>query len=84
MYSVTVNRNPTSDNELANKKYVDDSAGSGHILRLNQTLEEYLKVTVGNDTYNLSNCDKTYILDTTILKAPNTGGFPTSKLEYKM
>ena len=27
--SVTVNRKPSSDNELANKKYVDDSIGQG-------------------------------------------------------
>ena len=33
--SVTVNREPTSDNELANKKYVDESLGGGNILRFN-------------------------------------------------
>ena len=31
--SLTVNRNPRSDNELANKKYVDDSIGDGNVLR---------------------------------------------------
>ena len=36
---VTVNRNPSSDNELANKKYVDESLGSGNILGFNETLQ---------------------------------------------
>ena len=52
--SVVVNREPASDNELANKKYADDSLTGGNILRFNQTLENYLKVSVGNDTYNLT------------------------------
>ena len=52
--SVTVNRDPSSDNELANKKYFDNSIGEGTLLRFNQTLEIYLKVSVGNDTYNLT------------------------------
>ena len=30
--SITVNRDPSSDNELANKKYVDDSIGQGNVL----------------------------------------------------
>ena len=37
--SVTVNRNPHLDNELSNKKFVDDSIGEGTIARFNQTLE---------------------------------------------
>ena len=73
--SVTVNRNPTSDNELSNKKYVYDSIGEGTIVRFNQTLENYLKVSVGNDTYNLTKYDKIQIRDTTISIYPNTGGY---------
>ena len=52
--SVTVNREPSLDNELSNKKYVDDQLDKNTILRFNQTLENYLKVSVGNDTYNLT------------------------------
>ena len=48
--SVTVNRNPSADDELSNKKYIDDSIGEGTILRFNQTLSNYLKVSDGNDT----------------------------------
>ena len=47
--STTVKINPTSDNELSNKKYVDDSIREGTIVSLNQTLQIYLKVSVGND-----------------------------------
>ena len=73
--SITVNRNPSLDNELANKKYVDDSLGGGKVLRFNQTLENYWKVSVGNDKYNLTKYDKLQITDTTIIKAPNNGGY---------
>ena len=51
--SITVNRNPSSDNELSTKKYIDDELDKNTILKFNQTLENYLKVSVGNDTYNL-------------------------------
>ena len=71
--SITVNRNPNLDNELLNKKYVDDSIREGTILRFSQTLENYLKVSVGNDTYNLTKYNKIQILDTTEIKYPNTG-----------
>ena len=37
--SVTVNRNPTSDKEVTNKKYVKDCIEECTILRLNQTLK---------------------------------------------
>ena len=44
--SITVKRNPTSDNEVANKKYIDDSIEEGTIVRLNQTLSIFLKVSI--------------------------------------
>ena len=34
-----------------------------------------MKVSVGNDTYNLTNIKKIQITDTTVIKSPNTGGF---------
>ena len=51
--SVTINRNPNLDDEVSNKKNVVDSIEDGPILRFNQTVENSLKVSVGNDTYNL-------------------------------
>ena len=73
--SITVIRNLTSENEVANKKKIDGSKGEGTILRFHQTLENYLKVSVGNDTYNLTKYDKMQITDTTITKYANTGGY---------
>ena len=75
MDSIAVNRNPNVDNELANKKYIDDSIAEGTIVRVNQTLQNYHKVSVGNDTYNLTKYDKIQITGTTIIKYPNTGGY---------
>ena len=71
--SITVNRNPTSDNEVSNKKYIDDELDKKTILRFNQTLQNYLKVSVGNNTYNLTKYDKIQIIDTTEIKYPNIG-----------
>ena len=48
--SITVNRNPNADNEVANKRKIDDELDENTVLRFNQTLENYLKVSVGNDT----------------------------------
>ena len=73
--SVQVNRNPSSGNELANKKYIDDSIVEGTLLRFNKTLQNYLKVSVGNDVYNLTKYDKIQLTDTTVMKAGNTGGY---------
>ena len=72
--SVSVNRNPTSDNELANKKFVDDSIEEGTIVTFNQTLENYLKIRVGNDTYILTIHHQIQITDTTFIK-PGNGAY---------
>ena len=71
--SITVNRNPSSNNELANKKYIVDSIGECTLPRFNQTLQNYLKISVGNDTYNVTKYDKIQIIDTTEIKYPNIG-----------
>ena len=68
--SITVNRNPTSDNELSNKKYIDDELDKNNILKFNQTLQTYLKVSVGN-TYSLTKYDKIQLVDTTTIKHGN-------------
>ena len=81
--SITVNRDPNLDHELSNKKYVDDSIAEGTIVRFNQTLENYLKVSVGNDTYNLTKNNKIQILDTTEIKYPNLGSDLLQKWNIK-
>ena len=52
--SITVNRNSTSDEELANKKLNDDSWGEGIFLRSNQSLQNCLKLSwkLGNLLYS--------------------------------
>ena len=81
--SITINRNPTSDNEVSNKNYIDDSIAEGTLLRFNQTLTNYLKVSVGNITYNLTKYDKIQITDTTEIKFPNMGSDLSQKWNIK-
>ena len=71
--SITVNRNPNSDNELANKKYIDNELDKNTIVRFNQSLENYLKLSIGNDTNNLAKYDKINLTDITEMRNPNTG-----------
>ena len=73
--SITINNDPTDDYHVSNKKYVDDQLDKNTIVRFNQTLQNYLKVSVGNDTYNLTKYDKIKIYDTTVIKSPNTAGY---------
>ena len=63
------------DNHVGNKKFIDDELDKTTILRFNQTLENYLKVSVGNDTYNLTKKNKIQLTDTTVMKAGITGGY---------
>ena len=81
--SITVNREPNLDHELSNKKYVDDSIAEGTIVRFNQTLENYLKVSVGDDIYNLTKYDKIQITDTTEMRYPNIGSDLLQKWNIK-
>ena len=70
--SVSVDIDSNSGNELSNEKYVDDSIGEGRLVRFNQSLQNYLNVSIGNDIYHLTKYDKIQITDTTIIKIPNT------------
>ena len=71
--SITTDRNPTLDNEASNKKYIDDELDKITIFRFNQTLQNYLKVSVGSYTYNLTKYNKISITDITDIIFPNTG-----------
>ena len=70
--SITISNNPTDDNHVSNKKYVDDQLDKNTFVRFNQTLQNYLKVSVGNNTYNLTNFNKTNLTDITEIRSPNT------------
>ena len=72
---INVDRIPSLDNELANEKYVDDGLDKNTFLRFNQTLETYLKVSIGKDTYNLTKYDKIEIRYITEIVCPNVGGY---------
>ena len=74
--SITINNNSTDDNHVSDKKiYIDDKLDKNTIVRFNQTLQNYLKVSVGYDTYNLTKYDKFQLTDITVMKADNTGGY---------
>ena len=73
--SITVNGNPCLENELANKKHIDDELDKNTIVGFNQTLETYLKVSVGNDTYNLTKYNNIQLTDITTIKTGNGGGY---------
>ena len=81
--SITVNRYPTSGNELSNKQYIDGELDKNTIVRFNQTLQNYLKVSVGNDIYNLTKYDKIQITDTTEMRYPNIGSDLLQKWNIK-
>ena len=66
----TVKSNSTTDNGLSNKNYVDDKLNKDTILRFKQTLQNYLKVSDGDDISNLNNTKKEQTVDTTIIKYP--------------
>ena len=71
--SITINNNPTDDNHVSNKNYIDDQLDKNTIVRFNQTLQNYLKVSVGNKIYNLTEYDKILLTDITVTKAGNSG-----------
>ena len=73
--SITFNNNQIDDNHVSNKKYIDDELDKNTLKRSNHTLQNYPKVSVGNDSYNLTNYNKILLTDTTVMKAGNTGGY---------
>ena len=81
--SVTVNRNPNLEYELANKKCIDDELDRNTVLGFNQTLQNYLKVSVGDDVYNLTKYNKIQITDTAEMRYPNIGSDLLQKWNIK-
>ena len=71
---IAVNRDPSSDTEFTNKKFVYDEIDKNTVLKFNPTLTNYVKVSVGNHTYNLTKYYKMQIAETINIKAPNTVG----------
>ena len=75
--SITINRDPTLDNEISNKNNLDDEIDKNTIVRFNQIPKNYLKVSVGKDTYSPYKYDKIEITDKTEVKYPNSGVYKT-------
>ena len=73
--SITINNNPTDENHVSNKKYIDDELDKNTIVGFSRTLQNYLKVSVGNDIYNLTKYDKIQLTDITTMKSGKTGGY---------
>ena len=71
--SIEINNSPSVDSQVSNEKYVDDQLDKNAVVRFNQTLQNYLKVSVGNDTYNLAKYNKTILVDETHIRYLNTG-----------
>ena len=44
-------------------------------VRFNQTLQNYLKVSVGNDTYNLTKYNRISLTDITTIESGNSGRY---------
>ena len=82
--SITINKNPFLDNEISNKEHVDDELIKNTILRINQTLQNYLKVSVGNYTYDLTRYDKIQLFDVTEIRFPNSGSNLLQKWRIKI
>ena len=57
------------------ENYVDDELNENTILRFNQSIQNYPKVTVGNTDSNLTKYDRRQITDTTRITFPNYGVF---------
>ena len=72
--SITINTNPTHNNHVTNKKYIDDQLDKNTLVRLNDdSNDRYLKVNINNTIYNLQIYNKIVLTDTTIIKFPNNG-----------
>ena len=71
--SVAVKKNPSSGNEVSNKKQIDEGLDKNTIVRFAQTLTNHLKVSFGKVTDNITKYDKLQIIDTTGNKFPNIG-----------
>ena len=72
--SITINTNPTKNNHVTNKKYIDDQLDKNTLVRLNDdSNDRYLKVNINNTIYNLQIYNKIVLSDTTIIKFPNNG-----------
>ena len=60
---------------MSNRKHIDDELDKNTVVRFNRTLENYLKVSVGNDIYNFTKYIKIQLTDITSIRSGNGGGY---------
>ena len=72
--SITIKNNPSDNNHVSNKKYIDDELDKNTIVRLNDdSNDRYLQVRINNTAYNLLIYNKTQTIDLTKIIYPNIG-----------
>ena len=69
--------------QISTRKFVEKSLGHGNILRFIQRLQNYLKVSVGIDIYNLTKIDRSQFTHTTVINYPNNWGYLLKKWNIK-
>ena len=62
-------REPTLPNELSIKKDIENESDKNAILRFKQTLQNYHKVSVGNDVYDITKKSKQKFIDTKVMSS---------------
>ena len=72
---ITNNRNPSTDEEFVERKYFVIALGEGTIPKLNHTLENYLRVSVGDSVFIFKTYNGEQILDTRTFENPFSGGY---------
>ena len=81
--SVTVHRNPSSENGLRTKNYNADELNQDTILRFNHTFQIYLKVSVGTVVCNLTKYDRRQTTVKSNNKLLESGGYPQQQRNIK-
>ena len=76
--SKSVKGDPNSDKKLANKNENDDKIDQRTLIRFNQALENYPRISTEDGVFNLKQINK-YITDITVFKHPNQGGYSLRK-----
>ena len=72
--SITINNDPSDNNHVTNKRYVDNQLDKKTIVRLNDnTNDEYLQISVINNLYNLQIYNKINLVDATKIIFPKNG-----------
>ena len=56
-------------------KYVDDELDKNTILRFIQKPQNYLKMFVGSNVYNIRKCDRKQILESSVIEVGNAGRY---------